>query len=142
MQGDPNVLQRLNQLLAGELTAIDQYFVHSEMYDNWGLHRLHERTHHEMEDERQHAGKLIARMLFLEGKPDVVTRAPLRIGQDVEQMLKNDLALELDVVKQLRAVIADCEKAQDYVTREMLEASAFAARNHPVRVRQIAAASA
>lgn len=121
MQGDPSILQRLNSLLAGELTAIDQYFLHAEMYRNFGLHRLFERINHEVEDEREHARALIARILFLEGKPDLSTRAPLQIGADVPSMLKNDLAVEISVVQELREAIAACEQVRDYVTREMLE---------------------
>jgi bacterioferritin len=121
MQGDPNIVQRLNRLLAGELTAIDQYFLHAEMYRNFGLPRLFERVNHEMEDEREHARALISRILFLEGTPDLATRAPLQIGSDVPSMLKNDLAVEISVVQELREVIAACEQVRDYVTREILE---------------------
>lgn len=121
MKGDNKILQELNRLLAGELTAIDQYFLHAEMYKNFGLHKLFERINHEMEEERDHARALIARILFLEGTPDVATRAPLNIGSDVPSMLKNDLAVEYAVVNDLRNVIAECEQAKDYVTREILE---------------------
>lgn len=122
MKGDTNVLDHLNALLAGELTAADQYFIHSRMYGNWGLHKLHERVSHEMSEELDHASKLIARMLFLEGTPDLSKRAPLKVGKSVPEMLKNDLELELGVVKHLRDVIAYCETASDYQTREILEA--------------------
>lgn len=121
MKGDKKIIQRLNQLLAGELTAIDQYFLHAEMYKNFGLQRLFERINHEMEDEREHARALIARILFLEGTPDLATREPLKIGKDVPAMLENDLAVEYAVVKALKEVIAECEAAKDYVTREILE---------------------
>lgn len=121
MKGDKKILQRLNQLLAGELTAIDQYFLHAEMYKNWGLHRLFERVNHEMEDEREHARALIARILFLDGTPDLATREALKIGKDVPSMLENDLAVEYSVVAALKDVIAECEAAKDYVTREILE---------------------
>lgn len=121
MKGDPNIVQRLNRLLAGELTAIDQYFLHAEMYRNFGLPRLFERVNHEMEDEREHARALISRILFLEGTPDLATRAALQIGNDVPSMLKNDLAVEISVVQELREAIAACEQARDYVTREILE---------------------
>ena len=121
MQGDPTILQHLNRLLAGELTAIDQYFLHAEMYRNFGLHELYERINHEMEEERDHARALIARILFLEGRPDLTRREPLNIGTDVPSMLKNDLDLEYAVVHSLREVIAACEQARDYVTREILE---------------------
>ena len=122
MKGDKKVLDHLNALLAGELTAADQYFIHSRMYDNWGLPKLHERVAHEMSEELDHASRLIARILFLEGTPDLSKRDPLSIGKDVSQMLKNDLNLEMKVVKHLRDVIAYCEKAQDFQTREILEA--------------------
>lgn len=120
MKGETQIIASLNSLLAGELTAIDQYFVHSEMLADWGLHRLAERLRHEVEDERGHARALIARILFLEGVPDLATRVPLAVGTDVPQILKNDLAVELSVVKALRTAIAECEQLQDYVTREML----------------------
>lgn len=121
MKGDNNILRLLNHLLAGELTAIDQYFLHAEMYRNFGLHKLFERIDHEMGEEREHARALIARILFLEGSPDLATRAPLQVGSDVPSMLKNDLAVEYSVVRELRDVIAECEKAKDYVSREILE---------------------
>lgn len=121
MKGNAKIIRQLNKLLAGELTAMDQYFIHSRMYEDWGLHRLYERINHEMEEETEHADWLIKRMLFLEGKPDLSKRAPLKIGKDVPAMLKNDLALEYKVVKDLKAVIADCEETSDYQTREILE---------------------
>ena len=121
MQGNTLIIKRLNDLLAGELTAIDQYFCHAEMYKNWGFDRLFDRTNHEMEDEREHSRALIARILFLEGTPDLATREALNVGRDVPSMLKNDLELEYGVVRNLRAVIAECEAAGDYVTREILE---------------------
>lgn len=120
MKGNKNIIDHLNRLLAGELTAIDQYFLHSHMYENWGYHKLYERVHHEKGDETQHAEALIKRILFLEGTPDMATRQPLNIGKDVPEMLKNDLNLELQVIKHLREVIAYCEKEQDYVTRDIL----------------------
>lgn len=122
MKGNKKVLDHLNALLAGELTAADQYFTHSRMYENWGLSKLQARVAHEMTEELDHASRLIARILFLEGTPDLSKRDPLRIGKDVPEMLQNDLALELQVVKHLREVMADCEKAQDYQTRQILQA--------------------
>ncbi|MBI5898823.1 MAG: bacterioferritin [Rhodocyclales bacterium] len=121
MKGETKIIASLNSLLAGELTAIDQYFIHSEMLANWGLHRLAERLRHEVEDERGHARALIARILFLEGVPDLATRAPLTVGKNVPDILHNDLTVELSVVGALRKVIAECEKLHDFVTREMLE---------------------
>lgn len=122
MKGDKKVLEHLNALLAGELTAVDQYFVHSRMYANWGLSRLHERVAHEMQDELGHSSRLIERILFLDGTPDLSKRAALKIGRDVPEMLRNDLQLELEVVRHLRAVIAYCETVGDYQTRSILEA--------------------
>lgn len=121
MKGKQNVIDMLNRLLANELTAMDQYFIHSEMYRDWGLSELHERIAHEFEDEKGHASKLIERILFLEGRPDLVTRDPLRVGQEVPEMLKNDLAVEYEVGAALKQAIALCEQETDYQTREILE---------------------
>lgn len=121
MKGQPDVIAALNRLLASELSAMDQYFTHSEMYRNWGLDKLYERIHHEFDDEKGHATALIERILFLEGTPDLATRDPIHIGVDVPAMLKSDLQLEYDVATALRKVIALCEQHQDYQTREILE---------------------
>lgn len=120
MQGIPSVIERLNKLLTGELTAADQYFIHSRMYQNWGFGKLYERLEHERVEELEHAAKLIQRILFLEGVPDVASRAPLAIGSDVPSMIKNDLAYELQVVAALKEAIAHCEQVQDYDTRRLL----------------------
>lgn len=122
MKGNPAVIAALNAQLAGELTAMDQYFIHSRMYQDWGLTKLYERIAHEFEDEKGHAAKLIERILFLEGTPDMVTRDPIHVGKDVPGMLQADLELEYAVVKALKALIALCEQQQDYQTREILEA--------------------
>lgn len=121
MQGNTEIIARLNTLLAGELTAIDQYFIHSRMYENWGFNKLFERIAHEVQDETDHATALIKRILFLEGTPDLSKREPLNVGKNVEEMLKNDLTVELKVVAALREVMAFCEVQQDYVTREVLQ---------------------
>lgn len=121
MKGDAGVIERLNKLLAGELTAIDQYFLHSRMYEDMGLNELYERINHEMQEEQEHADALVKRILFLEGVPDLATREPMNIGQDVEEMLKLDLQLEYHVVTALKEVITYCESVQDYQTREILE---------------------
>lgn len=121
MKGDNKVIEQLNKLLAGELTAMDQYFIHSRMYQDWGLGKLYERINDEMQDETRHADALIKRILFLEGVPDLSKRAPLTIGSNVPEMLKNDLELELNVVAALKEVIAFCESVNDYITREILE---------------------
>ena len=122
MKGNDQVIAHLNTLLAGELSAIDQYFIHSRMYENWGFSKLYERIAHEVQDETNHADALIKRILFLEGTPDLSKRDPLHVGSTVEEMLKNDLALELQVVANLRKVMAFCESVQDYQTREILQA--------------------
>ena len=121
MKGNAKIIDILNQLLAGELTSMDQYFTHSRMYDDWGFSKLYERIDHEMDDEKQHADLLIKRILFLEGVPAVGNRSPLRIGKDVPQMLENDMELERSVITALRNAIAVCEQEQDFQTREILE---------------------
>lgn len=121
MQGKQTVIDQLNGLLAHELVAMDQYFVHAQMYDDWGLNRLHERIAHEFEDEKAHAKSLIERILFLEGTPDMVTRPPIQVGRDVPEMLQNDLNVELAVDGALKEAIAVCEDERDYETREILE---------------------
>lgn len=121
MKGDQSVIDVLNQLLAGELTAIDQYFLHSRMYQNWGFEKLYQRIDHERQEEIEHAEALIKRMLFLEGTPDMTKRDALNIGATVPQMLKNDLKVELQVLDALRKAIALCEQKSDYQTREILE---------------------
>jgi bacterioferritin len=120
MKGNSKVIEYLNKLLAGELTAIDQYFIHSRMYHDWGLLKLHERIAHEKDDETMHAEALINRILFLEGTPDLSTRAPMKIGRNVPEMLQLDLDLEMGVVAALKEAIEFCESAQDYQTREIL----------------------
>ena len=121
MKGDSKVIEFLNALLTGELTAMDQYFIHSRMYENWGLRKLYERIDHEMGDETGHADALIKRILFLEGTPDLGKRHGLKIGSSVPEMLNNDLALETQVITSLKEVINYCETVQDYQTREILE---------------------
>ncbi len=120
MQGNPKIIQALNGLLAYELAAMDQYFIHSQMYQDWGLNKLYERIAHEFEDEKGHATKLIERMLFLEGTPDMTTREGFEVGKDVPSMLKSDLRVEYTVTEKLKEAVALCESEQDYVTRDML----------------------
>ncbi len=120
MKGKKKVIEALQMLLAGELAARDQYFIHSRMYDDWGYRKLYERIHHEMEEETQHADALIRRILFLEGTPDLSKPDALRVGADVKAMLENDLEVEYSVIDNLRKVIALCEKEGDYQSREML----------------------
>lgn len=121
MQGDPKVLDSLNALLTEELSAIDQYVVQSHMFDDWGYTKLHERIAHEAEDERGHVSKLVHRILFLGGTPDVASRSPLKIGGDPKSMLENDLAYEVAVARRLNEAIALCRDAGDNGTRDMLD---------------------
>jgi bacterioferritin len=120
MKGNKKIIDILNGLLAGELTAVDQYLIHGEMYADFGFAHLAEKALHESEHERLHARALIQRILFLEGVPDLAEREALKVGRNVPDMLKSDLALEYKVVGELKKAMAACEKAQDYVTRDML----------------------
>lgn len=121
MKGNQKVIDALNGLLANELTAMDQYFIHSRMYQDWGLNKLYERIDHEFDDEKGHASLLIERILFLEGVPNMSKRDPLLIGKDVPEMLKNDLKIEYMVDSMLKDAMALCEQEQDYVSRNMLQ---------------------
>lgn len=121
MQGNPKVIGQLQRLLASELAAIDQYFIHSRMYEDWGFHKLYERIDHETEEEKGHASMLIRRMLFLDATPDMSQRDGLRVGARVPEMLANDLQLEYDVAAALKEAIAVCEREQDFQTREILK---------------------
>lgn len=125
MKGSQKVIDSLNALLENELAAIDQYFIHSRMYEDWGLSKLFERLNHEMDEEKDHSDWLIKRILFLEGVPCMTKRRALLVGTDVRSMMQNDLTLELEVVECVRNVIATCEQEGDYQTREMLEKLLF-----------------
>ena len=121
MKGNPKVIASLNGLLHNELAAIDQYFIHSRMYKDFGLDKLCQQLDHEMQEEITHADALIKRILFLEGTPNLKSRRDLLIGKDVPSMLANDLILEMEVVAALKASITLCESEGDYQSREMLE---------------------
>ncbi len=121
MKGDPAILDDLNRLLTGELTAMDVYFVQSRMLHRWGYSKLHERLDHEMDDEKGHADDLIQRILYLGGTPDMASRLPFVVGADVQEMLERDLELELDVARHLNEVIARCVAAGDNGTRVILD---------------------
>ncbi len=121
MRGKQSIIDALNLLLANELTAMDQYFIHSRMYLDWGLEKLYERIDHEVTDEKAHASAIIERILFLEGTPNMVTRDPIQVGHDVPTMLQNDLNVEYQVGALLKKTMALCEAEQDYVTRSMLQ---------------------
>ncbi|HQC17222.1 MAG TPA: bacterioferritin [Rectinema sp.] len=122
MKGDPKVIDVLNSLLAEELTAINQYMVHSEMCDDWGYEKLHKSIEKRAIDEMKHAEKLIGRILFLEGTPIVSKYNQIFIGTDVSEMYENDHVAEADTIKSYNSAIALCGEARDYATRDILEA--------------------
>ena len=121
MKGDPKVIEALNSLLADELTAINQYMVHSEMCDNWGYERLHDKIRAHSIDEMKHAEEVIEHILYLEGVPNMQRLGPVHVGETVPEQFKVDLKLEQDAVKVLTEAITHCTKAWDYTTRHKLE---------------------
>lgn len=119
MKGDETVIQHLNDALKNELTAVNQYWLHYRMLDNWGVKRLAEFEREESIDEMKHADKLAARILFLGGLPNFQMLGRLRIGETVEEILRSDLELEREALDQLKGAIAYCESIRDYVSREI-----------------------
>jgi bacterioferritin len=121
MKGDPSVIEVLNEVLTAELTAINQYFVHGEMCENWGYHRLHDRIRKHSIGEMKHAEEVIERILFLEGVPNVQRLGKITIGETPAEQLRVDLALEMDALPRLNKGIETCRNAGDNTSRMLLE---------------------
>ena len=119
MKGDPKVIELLNEALKNELTAVNQYWLHYRLLDNAGVKKLAEFERHESIDEMKHADRLAERILFLDGLPNFQMLGRLRIGENVEEMLRADLELELEALTQLRGALGHCEKIRDYVSRDL-----------------------
>jgi bacterioferritin len=122
MQGDAKVIEILNKVLGNELVAINQYFLHSRIYGNWGLKELEKHEYDESIDEMKHADNLIKRILFLQGLPNLQHLGKLMIGENLQEILKCDLKLEQKALPDLKIGIAHCESVGDYISRELLEA--------------------
>lgn len=121
MKGDAKVIEYLNQVLRNELTAINQYFLHSRMYKDWGYQKLADHEFHESVDEMKHADQLIERILFLEGLPNLQDMGKLLIGENAKEMLECDLRLEMEALPDLRDAIAYCESSRDFVSRDLFQ---------------------
>jgi bacterioferritin len=121
MKGDPQVIDFLNRALTNELTAINQYWLHYRVLANWGVAKLADYERHESIDEMKHADKLADRVLFLEGLPNFQAIHKLKVGETVEEILRADLALEMEAIPLLRDAIAHCESVRDFTSRELFE---------------------
>ncbi|GAO54517.1 MULTISPECIES: bacterioferritin [unclassified Novosphingobium] len=121
MKGDAKVIEFLNKALFNELTAINQYWLHFRLLDNWGIKKLAQFERHESIDEMKHADQLADRILFLDGLPNFQALGRLRVGESVEEILKADLALEMEAIPLLKDAIAHCESVRDYVSRDLFQ---------------------
>ena len=130
MKSDATVLKHLNRALGNELVAINQYFLHSRMFQDWGLNKLADKEYEESIDEMKHADQLVQRILFLEGLPNLQSLGKLFIGENTREMLECDLQLEMVACHDLRAGIAYCESVQDYATRDLLNSILVSEEEH------------
>ncbi|KPK56326.1 MAG: bacterioferritin [Gammaproteobacteria bacterium SG8_31] len=130
MKGDDKIIAHLNQVLKNELTAINQYFLHSRMFRDWGLTKLAEHEYAESVDEMKHADQIIERILFLEGLPNVQDIGKVMIGEDVKEALECDLRMEMKAIPDLRAAVADAEQLKDYVSRDLFRSILDAEEEH------------
>ena len=130
MKGDIKVIEFLNRVLRNELTAINQYFLHSRMFKDWGLIALAAHEFHESVDEMKHADQLIERILFLEGLPNLQDLGKLMIGENAREMLECDLKLEMDAIPDLREAIVYCESVRDFVSRDLFDSILVSEEDH------------
>ena len=130
MKGDSKVIDLLNEILTGELTAINQYFLHAKMCQNWGYERLYEYLRKESIDEMKHADQLMTRVLFLEGLPNVQRLGKVNVGQTVVEQFKNDLAVEMEAIPRLNKAITESRQIGDNGTAELLEGILVAEEEH------------